>query len=758
MSRLLWVLPLFLTPPALIGAESAREIRRPDVTIPRIQVPPTLEDFLEMEPTPRIAGQMAKVAGFIQRENNDGDPSSQLTEVYLGYDDEKLYLVFVAFDDQPEKVRARMAGREAISRDDDLVYVNIDTFNDERRAFVFVANAYGIQRDALYNEVLDDEDASFDTLWYSDGDRTDRGYVVWFAIPFKSLRFADSEEQTWGLLLERWIPHLTDWSFWPQATNRVQGYLNQTGRVQLKNISPGRNIQLIPYAASRSFRALDPELPDGPAFVQDLRDVNVGLDAKFVFRDSLVLDATVNPDFSQVESDEPQITANERFEVFFPERRPFFIENASFFETPINLVFTRRIADPQTGARLTGKTGPWAIGALVSDDQAPGKSVLPGSPLFGKRAYYGLFRLNRDVFEQGSVGAIYTGWEFDGNSNQVAGVDASFKLGPNWSWQGQAVASTSTLADGTDITGPAYEMELSRSGRSLSIHAGYTDVGDAFRSVPGFINRRDIRQVRSWNRYSFWPEGKTLLSWGPSLGLQGAWDHEGTLLDRGFDVGLEFNFERQTSLEVFYDRTEEVLRPKDFESLLENRAFPQSSPGFSFRSNYFSKIGFEADYSLGTTINFSPPEGQEPESADMTSSEIELTLRPSNPLRIDIVYLWTRLAEPTVGSSIFNNHIGRTRLNWQLNRELSLRFIAQYDSLLANEPATSLPTVKNLNFDALMTYLVNPWTALYIGYNGNAQNIDLVEAPDGRRRIRPTTAFRNDAWQVFAKFSYLFRF
>ena len=216
--------------------------------------------------------------------------------------------------------------------------------------------------------------------------------------------------------------------------------------------------------------------------------------------------------------------------------------------------------------------------------------------------------MNRDVFEQGSVGAIYTGWQFEKSSNQVAGVDAGFKLAPNWSWKGQAVTSTTTLPDGTNVAGPAYEMELNRSGRSLSAHLGYTDVSDSFRSVPGFINRRDIRQVRSWNRYSFWPEGETLLSWGPSLGLQGAWDQEGTLLDRGFDLGLDLNFAGQTSFEVFYDRTEEVLRPKDFPVLLDNRTFPQSSPGFSFRSSYFSTISVEADYSCGTTINFSPPE------------------------------------------------------------------------------------------------------------------------------------------------------
>ena len=352
-----------------------------------------------MKPSSDLVDELTKVSGFIQREPSDGEPSKELTDVYLGYDDDNLYVIFVAFDNEPERVRARMGRRESIDRDDDLVWINLDTFNDERRGMVFQCNPYGIQRDSLFVSGVG-EDESWDTLWYSRGERTAQGYVVWVALPFRSLRFSNEDQQTWGLLLERWIPRNNDWSFWPQASSRIEGFFNQTAFMKLENIFPGRNIQLIPYAASRSFRALDPELPDGPDFVEDFRDISVGLDAKFVTQDSLTLDATANPDFSQVESDEPQVTVNERFEVFFPERRPFFIENAQFFQTPLNLVFTRRIADPLLGTRLTGKVGPWAIGALVAADEAPGKRALPGSPLRGQSSLSGIFRVSRDVFEQ----------------------------------------------------------------------------------------------------------------------------------------------------------------------------------------------------------------------------------------------------------------------------------------------------------------------------------------------------------------------
>ena len=343
LSRLL-AAAMFPMAEALAAAEDFVP-RRPTIEIRKVDVAPTLEDFLDMKPSDRVDGRMTKVSGFTQRSPNDGEPSTKPTDVYMGYDDEHLFVVFVAFDDQPERVRARLARRESVDRDDDLVYVNLDTFNDERRGYEFGTNALGVQFDSLFIEG-NDPDRTFDTLWYSKGQRTDRGFVVWFALPFESLRFPASPRQTWGILLERWSAHSSDWSFWPQASTRIEGFLAQTGRIEMEGISAGRNVQLIPYGVNRSFSTLEDE---------DLADTSVGLDAKVVVRESLVLDGTVNPDFSQVESDEPQVTVNQRFEVFFPEKRPFFIENAQYFQTPLNLVFTRRIADPELGARLTGK-------------------------------------------------------------------------------------------------------------------------------------------------------------------------------------------------------------------------------------------------------------------------------------------------------------------------------------------------------------------------------------------------------------------
>jgi hypothetical protein len=338
-----------------IGAADSIASLPSSVVIPRLERAPTLEDFDGMKPNGEMGKSMAQVKGFIQREPSDGEAATHPTEVYLGYDDEHLYIVFLAFDQEPDKVRARMVRREDVFGDD-TVEVILDTFADQRRGYAFLTNPYGIQWDALWTEGQW-FDESFDTIWNSEGRLTEQGYMVRMAIPFKSLRFPNTPQQKWGLLFLRNVPRMNEFTTWPHMSSRVEGRLNQAATATgIENISPGRNFQLIPYGAFRSFRALDERDEDRPQFVREKGAVN------------------------------------QRFEVFFPEKRPFFLENANFFETPINLVFTRRIADPQFGARLTGKMGPYTLGAMVIDDQSPGRQVPDDDPLQDKRAPRGRYR------------------------------------------------------------------------------------------------------------------------------------------------------------------------------------------------------------------------------------------------------------------------------------------------------------------------------------------------------------------------------
>jgi hypothetical protein len=704
---------------------------------------------------------MAKVEGFVQRNPSDGDPATQRTEAYMAYDDDNLYIVVLAFDTDPDKIRARMARREN-AFGDDFIEVTLDTFNDQRRGFLFWVNPLGIQADALWSED-NGPDFSFDTLWQSRGQLTDEGYVVWISIPFKSLRFQPGAEQDWGLVLMRNIPRNSEWSFWPHISSRIDGRLNQAAKLTgMQNISPGRNVQLIPYTNFSSFRALDTLDENNPRFIQD-NTADAGLDAKIVLQDSLVLDVTLNPDFSQVESDNPQVTANQRFEVFFPEKRPFFLENASFFETPINLLFTRRIADPQFGVRLTGKKGPYALGAMFIDDQSPGRSVIETDPQFGKRAHFVVARVSRDLPNQSSLGMIYTDREFDGSYNRVGGVDSRLKFGQNWVANFQAVTSSTLDEDGEFFAGPAYSARLDRSGRQLFTRFQYDDVGENFETEPGFVSRTGIRNFWNFTRYRFRPEGDFLIAWGPNIWNSRTWDRSNTRLDWTSRTGIAFEFIGQSFFEFFYRGDRERLRPDDFDALLEPRDFGKNISGVFFNSSYFKMVSFGGNHRVGNNINFVPPEGEEPFLARQTQTTFETTLRPLTPLRIENTYILSRFRDRATGEAIFNNHIARSNWNWQFTKELSLRAILQYNSVLANPNKTKIQTQKGVNADFLITYLINPGTALFIGYNSNAQNLDpslatFVDPAGDTQIVRPQRRFINDAHQFFVKFSYLWRF
>ena len=427
-----------IPPPVGADAGTAGPVR-PTVVIPRVDEAPVLEDFLAMKPSPRMEGRMLKVTGFTQILPRDGELVSQRTDAYLAYDSENIYIVTVAFDAEPERIRARMTPRENF-RGDDKIDVFLDTYHDERRAYGFTCNPLGVQMDGRWTEG-GNFDTSFNALWHSEGRLTGQGWVVWMSIPFKSLRFPAVREQRWGLVLIRWIPRNNENSAWPRVTSTIDGRINQSATMLgIEGIAPGRDVQLVPYGYARSFRALDTRDRERVAIDTAAAEPDAGLDAKVVIRNRFALDVAVNPDFSQIESDEPQVTVNRRFEVFFKERRPFFLENADFFSTPINLFFSRRIADPQFGVRLTGKQGRYTVGTLVADDESPGKAALPSDPLHGSRARFGVLRVNRDLFRESTIGILLTDREHEGGRNRVGSVDARFKLSPNWIATLQAAA------------------------------------------------------------------------------------------------------------------------------------------------------------------------------------------------------------------------------------------------------------------------------------------------------------------------------
>ncbi len=284
-----------------------------------------------------------------------------------------------------------------------------------------------------------------------------------------------------------------------------------------------------------------------------------------------------------MESDQPQVTVNRRFEVFFPERRPFFPENSDLFSTPIdNLIFTRRIADPQFGVRLTGKAGPYGVGVLLLDDEAPGKSAPAESPSHDERAFFLIARVTRDISQQSRINFLYTQRRFEGASNQVSGLDGRWKLNRNWAAEWQAVGSWSKLADGRMPAGAAYDFELEREGRHFEYTFEYNDRSPDFSAQAGFVPRIDFRRVENSVAYTFRPKNDALLAWGPALSTEKVWDYSGRRLDWSLSPSLEFNLTGQTFFSVFAEAGRQRLRPRDFSVLPAPRDFALKTRGWSF--------------------------------------------------------------------------------------------------------------------------------------------------------------------------------
>jgi hypothetical protein len=812
-------------------------IAPPALTIPRLTRAPVLEDFLNMQPEGETALQMAKVTGFVQRTPHNGEKVSEETDAYLGYDQKNIYIVFVCFDD-PRKLRARMSRREDVD-DDDQVAVMFDTFHDRRRAYEFQTTPLGVQWDAIYTEATRQQvgnwDVSWDAVWDSRGKVTSRGFVVWMAIPFKSLRFPATKEQEWGIILYRGIVRKNEDAFWPQISLKVAGRLGQAATLYgLEGISPGHDVELIPYGIMRGFRGLDQRDPYNPYFQSATAQGQFGLDAKFVIHDHFVLDLTANPDFSQVESEDPQITVNQRFEVYFPEKRPFFLENQDYFRTPFNLFFTRNIQDPSAGIRLTGKEGPYSVGLMASDDRAPGLAVpgfcpaseitgmnlqfpLCADNLSGIRSYFTIARLNRDIFKQSSVGVIYTDWECPttGEFNRLGGADTRLRLNDNWTLEAQAVTSSSNLrglnafftaggnlettceynlfpfsagnfGNGNHYAGPADKVEVRRNGLHFNYIGTYADVSPGFVSVPGFVNRVDIRGIYNVIYYRFRPKKKWILNWGPSMRQRYVFDHEGNRLDTYYDPYLKIEGGGQTFIWLYpYDELRERLRPQDFCFLgfschpaIANQDYHEHESGVHIQTGYFPKVSVGASYDWGDGANFvaspsAPAPLNQPFLARQDTATGTLTFRPMKPLKIENTYLFERLRAtdstyqlaasqtPGIGKGILNNHIVRSKWNWQFTPQLSLRMILQYNSVLANTPGTMvypytyLPTQKQFNADFLLTYLVHPGTAVFLGYNSDLQNLDVMP---GVGVLNTAKGYINDSRQFFVKVSYQFRF
>lgn len=752
----------------------------PPVKIPRLSGNPRLSDFL----TPRLgstpAREMLKEDKFIQRYPQDGQPVTEPTTAYLGYTHDYLFVAFVCRDHTPNLIRAHMLARDSLG-DDDFVEVILDTFHDQRRAFVFKTNAMGIQADALYSE-QNGSDYSFDTVWDTWGKRTPGGYVVLLRIPFASMYFSNAgpnEARTWGLLLERGISHANESAFWPQVRHDVAGRLTQEVAVEgFSNIEHGHNLQFEPYALARNLRQLNVVNPLNPYFQDKHLQGYAGLDAKFILHNSLVLDTTVNPDFSQVGVDNPA-APNQRFPAYFPEVRPFFIENSSYFMTPISLYYTDNIVLPKYGARLTGKLGPWAVGILSVDDRSPGQAVPHGNPEYNSAAHFYLGRVNRDVGALSNIGIIYADREYRDSFNRAGGLDYRIRLENRWTLTGQAITSaTQNVSNATQgeqscevgtltCSGQVYQQGISYSDLHKSWWLSYNDTSAGFVTDTGFFRRPDVREPNGGFSYTFRPAHGMILSHGPSIYSERIWDHTGVPLDFYINPSYGVTFQHRTSVSANVDFGQDRLRPVDYSILKQDVEYHSHTAGVNFYSSPKPYIALGGGAYVGTVVNYSPPATSGPDPVNVSSPNLNVEVKPISSLDLQNSYIFTHFTNLNNGDLVYDNHQLITRWNYQVTKAVSFNLIGQYISTLPNSEYTSLTSSKNLFADALFTYLPHPGTAVYFGYIGNFANLnrDLCTREDNglcnpSDPILPTTnsSMINDSKTIYLKMTYLLRF
>jgi hypothetical protein len=432
--------------------------------------------------------------------------------------------------------------------------------------------------------------------------------------------------------------------------------------------------------------------------------------------------------------------------VFFPEKRPFFLENADYFQTPITLFFSRRIGDPQFGTRVTGRSGRWAIGGLAIDDRKPGRVADPAGDAYRQRAFDGIFLARRDFANSSRIGVMATERDFAGSSNTVGSVDTRVRLNKQWFAEGQGFVTRDTALDGTRSNGGGLWLALHRSGRKYTDDVFYQDLTSGIRAPLGFVPRTDIRQLQQFATLRWRPKNSHLTAHGPNMFVQATWDHDGTPQDWivRFPYSAQFG---QTFL--FYRHAQMMERFNGIE-------YRERENVFNVFSSALSWVSINGFWARGTRPNYFPAAGVPVTLANFVVAQAGLTFRPRSRLLLDETYLYSRLSQP--GASIFDNHIIRSKVNYQFTRAFSLRGILDYNAILSNTSLVALDRRKHLTADLLMTYLLHPGTAFYVGYTDGYDNLRRDPASPDAPFVPGGAPTLSTGRQLFVKSSYLVRF
>jgi hypothetical protein len=672
----------------------------------------------------------------LRYETNPGEntPPEVQTHVWMTYDSDRLYVAIKALDPQPQAIRARLTDRDSAFQDD-FAGVILDPFNDETRAFEFFVNPLGVQMDLMQNEVGGGEDEAWDAIWTSAGRVTEEGYVIEFAVPFSSLRFPRAGGvQTWGVDAVRVHPRdqRRRIGLVPQQRG-MNCYLCQEAKLTgIEGVSPGRNIELDPTltAARTDARA---DFPRGEVAEGDV-DSDLGLTARWGMTPNITLLGALNPDFSQVEADAAQLDVNTQFALFFPEKRPFFLEAADLFDTRLQAVHSRTIADPEWGLKLTGKEGNGAVGLVAAQDRIS-NILIPGpqgSSLtsLDEENTSTILRYRHDLAGSSTIGVLYTGREGDSYHNRVGGIDALFR------WQGTEAVRIEVLGSQTEYplafhedfgqpTGGFEDYGLravyQHTDRNQMVYFLHQDMGDGLRADLGFIPQIDFRREQAiYERYFYnnAPGARfTRINFGSQF--QDTVDHSGNRLRRLGEFWLWGNGPRQS----FFSSG-----AGGGDRFFDGKTFDDRYLWFYGEVRPTSWLFMTLDSTLA------------PDDVDFANgrSGDSLRLAPSfrfdvgKHLRLQLNHNYQRF--DVADGELFTANVTDLRATWQFNVRTFVRLVTQYrdvernpDLYLADVAAES----KHLFNQLLFSYKLNPQTVLFLGYSDNHfadPSIDLTQA------------------------------
>ncbi|MDH7512841.1 MAG: DUF5916 domain-containing protein [Clostridiales bacterium] len=696
--------------PLLEASISAQKPKEP-LVVPKFDTPPNIDGVVN----DAVWEKGLKFENFVQYAPKENGTPTQKTTAWMGYDTKNLYIAFRCDDTEAGKIRASVTNRDN-AMDDDWILVFLDTFNEKRRASSFFLNPIGVQMDMIRVEEggNDNFDNSWDTVWESEGRVDEGGYTVEMAIPFKSLRFPDAATKTWGLVLGRNIPRSGEIILWPSFSRQIPGLLTQGGEIVIPGaVERGRNLEIMPVATSlkREGKSVDFE---------------PGVNLKYGLKSDLTLDATLNPDFSHIEADAPQIDVNLRFALRYPEKRPFFLEGMEIFKFPeIEMVYTRRIIDPLWGVKASGKIGRFAYGILSAQDQHPSESLWDihngGTPT-DDQAWFNIVRLKTDVFKESYIGFCLADKEINRSWNRVGGVDGQWRFANKFFFSFQALASkTNRDGDPTPVA-PALYAEAFYFTKHWTAGGYWKSIHPDFEAASGFVNRTDFRTAGAFTSASIYPDKKFLNQIRVNLNAGRRLDYFSPAVQ---DTWVRF----QTQLR-FTEFNQAFIMVENGLEKYAGTDFRKTTLYVESQSNILRRMPFSLFVKIGDAINYDP---DDPFLGWGVTFGGGTNFKPSSRLQIGVDFSKSSFWREAGGERLWDFNVIRTRTAYQLTKSLSVRAILDYNHYY-----------REIFGSFLVSYILRPGTVFFLGFDSNYD------------KPAPGPYARRD-YSVFLKFSYWWR-